>query len=237
MWKDIIYNNLITNYEVSEDGRVRNKATKKELKLQNQNGYLHCTLAIDKKPKRFRVHRLVALAFLKNLDNKEFVNHIDGNRTNNCVNNLEWVTPSENSLHAFRAGLTTSNRKRPVNQYSLEGKRLLSFNSIQEAENNTGVLSSKIVLACQRKRRSAGDYQWRYADDKQDVQKIAKKWFKGKREAQCDDFGKILKIYDSYVEAAKSVNGTASAISRVCAGLNVHHKNYKWKIVDDIVQE
>lgn len=237
MWKTIIVNNKETNYSISDNGEVKNNKTNKILKQQIQNGYCHCTLSIDKKGKRFRIHRLVAEAFIPNLDNKEYVNHIDGDRQNNCVNNLEWATPAENTQHAFSSGLTGSNRKKAVVQYNMNGDRMMVFNSLKEAESQTGVLQSKITLTCQRKRRSAGDYQWRYADDKQDVVKIEKKWFSGKKVAQCDEDFNIIKIYDSYNDAAKAVDGTASAISRICSGTNQRHKGYRWKLVEEIVQD
>lgn len=237
MWKNIIYENQPTNYLISDVGEVKNQTTNKMLKLQQQNGYLHCTLSINKKPKRFRVHRLVAEAFIENPSEKPFVNHKDGNRTNNTVENLEWVTPSENTQHAVNTGLTTNSRKRAVVQYNMNGERMMEFLSLTDAEKQTGVLQSKITLCCQHKRRSAGDYQWRYADDKQDVVKIEKKWFSGKRVAQCDEDFNILNIYESYNEAAKAVNGTASAISRICSGTNQRHKGYRWKLVEEIVQD
>lgn len=237
MWKNIIINDKKTNYSISSEGQVRNDLTNRILKQQIQNGYCHCTLSVDKKPKRCRVHRLVAIAFIDNPENKEFVNHKDGNRQNNKVDNLEWVTPSENTKHAIQTGLTTSGKKRAVVQYSLEGKQMMVFNSLADAERETGVLNSKISLACQRKRRTAGDYQWRYANDKQDVQKIEKKWFAGKKVAQCDENFNILHVYNSYNEAARAINGTASAISRICSGINQRHKGYRWKLVDEIVQD
>lgn len=237
MWRTFIYENQKTQYAISNDGKVKNEKTGKELKQQTQNGYCHVTLSINKKPKRFRVHRLVALTFIPNPDNKSFVNHKDGNRQNNTVENLEWVTSSENTKHAIKNGLTTSSRKRAVVQYSMDGQRMMTFNSLSEASKQTGVGQPKITLACQRKRRSAGDYQWRYADDKQDVIKIEKKWFSGKKVAQCDEDFNVIAIYDSYTAAAKAVNGTESAISRICSGTNQRHKGYRWKIVDEIVQD
>lgn len=238
MWKPIIIDDNITNYSVSDDGQIKNNKTNKILKQQIQNGYCHCSLSINKKPKRFRVHRLVAMAFIENPENKQYVNHIDGNRQNNNVKNLEWVTPSENSQHAVNAGLKTKpGRKRPVVQYSMDGQQMMVFNSLADAERQTGTPQSKITLACQRKRRSAGDYQWRYADDKQDVIAIEKKWFSGKKVAQCDEDFNIIAIYDSYNEAARAVDGTASAISRICSGTNQRHKGYRWKLVEEIVQD
>lgn len=237
MWKIIYIDNQETNYSVSDSGEIKNNTTNKILKQQIQNGYCHCTLSIKPKPKRCRVHRLVAQAFLDNPENKEFVNHKDGNRQNNCVDNLEWVTPSENTQHAVKTGLTTSRRCRPVIQYSMNGDKMMAFNSLADAERQTGVSYSKISAVCNRKRRSAGDYQWRYADDVQDVTRIEKKWFAGKKVAQCDDEGNVLAIYNSYSAAARAVDGTESAISRICSGTNQRHKGYRWKLVEEIVQD
>ena len=92
-------------------------------------------------------------------------------------------------------------------------------------------------MCCKRQRETANDYQWRYVNDIQDVGKVQKRFITGKQVAQCDDDWNILNIYPSFKEAARAVNGTSSAISRVCSGLNVHHKGYKWKIVEEIAQD
>lgn len=81
------------------------------LKLTISNGYYSVTLN-NKSKKRFTIHRLVAQVFISNPENKEEVNHKDGNKLNNCYNNLEWCTKSENTLHAYRIGLMTPNNKR-----------------------------------------------------------------------------------------------------------------------------
>jgi len=70
------------------------------------NQYLSVSLHKDKKSKMFRVHRLVATAFLENENQYKYVNHIDGNKTNNSVDNLEWCTNSMNILHSLRTGLS-----------------------------------------------------------------------------------------------------------------------------------
>jgi hypothetical protein len=84
-----------TNYEISNDGQVRNIKTQYLLKYTLSDGYHRVHLC----GKRYRVHRLVAETYLPNPDAKKFVNHIDGVRDHNRVENIEWATPSENTLH------------------------------------------------------------------------------------------------------------------------------------------
>ena len=82
---------------------------------KNRNGYYELSLRKDGKEKRFKVHRLVACAFIENPYNKPEVNHIDGNKSNNCVSNLEWTTSKENKEHAWNMGLNNSNhKKKPI---------------------------------------------------------------------------------------------------------------------------
>ena len=88
MWRKIIVDNLETNYSVSDCGEVKNDNTNKLLSLQTQQGYKHVTLSINNKSRRFRVHRLVAFAYIPNPNNKPYINHIDGCRSNNKVENL-----------------------------------------------------------------------------------------------------------------------------------------------------
>lgn len=237
MWKKIIVDNIISNYSINENGVIRNDTRNTFLSTHEQNGYMHVTLSINKKQRRFRVHRLVAQTFLNNPENKPYVNHKDGNRKNNNVNNLEWVTPAENTQHAVKEGLWGTACKKPVIQYSMDGERLMSFESITDAAKQTGSNPNKITMCCQRQRRSTNDYQWRYADDYQDVQKIKKKWFSGKKVAQYDDDWNLIAEYPTYAAAAKAIGGDEGAISRVCSGKNKRHKGFHWKVVDDIVQD
>ena len=102
-WKDI----LGTTYGISSIGRVYNSATDTMLKpFPNNNGYLMVDIFHNTVKERVAIHRLVARYFIPNPEAKDFVNHIDGNKQNNKVDNLEWVTPSENSQHAVATGLS-----------------------------------------------------------------------------------------------------------------------------------
>lgn len=109
-WRPI--SGLEENYEVSNLGRVRRIKTGcgtyegRILHFSNHNhGYLIASMSLNAKHHRRYVHRLVAEAFIPNPDGKPEVNHIDGNKHNNCVDNLEWCTRAENNRHMFRTGL------------------------------------------------------------------------------------------------------------------------------------
>ena len=103
MWKK--FKN--TNYSVNENGQIYSEFTGKMLKpFPNNNGYLMVDLFHDAVKQRVAVHRIVAITFIPNPDEKPFVNHIDGNKQNNSADNLEWVTESENSIHALETGLS-----------------------------------------------------------------------------------------------------------------------------------
>ena len=123
IWKDVVgYEGI---YEVSDDGQVRthkDKVTHTErhgvrrwkqrvLKEKNPTGRdVRVTLWKDGKPKSFLVHRLVAYAFIPEVEGKTSINHKDGNPRNNKVENLEWCNHSENTNHAFETGLIKTNK-------------------------------------------------------------------------------------------------------------------------------
>lgn len=101
IWKDVVgYEGL---YQVSNLGYVKRK--NRILKHTYREHYKAVILCKNGKTKTFQVHRLVALAFIPNTNNLPQINHIDGNKLNNKVSNLEWVTPSENRKHGIRLGL------------------------------------------------------------------------------------------------------------------------------------
>lgn len=104
IWKDIQeYEN---EYSISNTGIVKGKKYNRELKpFTNKDGYQRVTLCKEGKTKNFYLHRIVAQHFKDNFSNKPQVNHIDGDKLNNTAINLEWVTCSENHLHAFATGL------------------------------------------------------------------------------------------------------------------------------------
>jgi hypothetical protein len=105
-------------YEINEKGIVRslNRAHFQKIKSDRIDHGGYRTIRLNKKSKTATafVHRLIAEAFISNPKNKGFVNHIDGNKLNNEIENLEWVTHSENMLHAYRTGLCKPNCKKVI---------------------------------------------------------------------------------------------------------------------------
>lgn len=135
IWKQIPD---LPGYSVSNKGRIKKDSTGK-IMVQSKNGG-YCRITISK-----HVHRLVAQAFLgESEDNSKcWVDHIDGNRSNNDVSNLRWVTPSENAL-SFGYRSRIQNKKRPVRATHLDGRTIL-FESRQAAAEHFGCSDSEIV--------------------------------------------------------------------------------------------
>ncbi|MED2969408.1 HNH endonuclease [Bacillus subtilis] len=162
-------------YEVSNQGNVRNYLTGKQLKLRDKNGYSQVVLWLNRNRKDVSVHRLVALAFLKKDAQRNYVNHKDGNKKNNKVSNLEWVTPRENKIHAWRTGLIDPQRHRelmkkvhskPVSQISSDGLTIATYESGAEASKATGVRRDTISKQCILRRKSRSkNFYFRFASD------------------------------------------------------------------------
>lgn len=131
-WKPFV------GYEVSNYGRVKTfKYQLKILKPSLCNGYLRVVLFKDGKRNHFLVHRLVAEAFIPNPDNKPQINHIDGNKFNNYVGNLEWTTAHENTQHSYDTGLQIA----PQGEGNYKAK--LTTEQVEYVRNNPDNLSRK----------------------------------------------------------------------------------------------
>lgn len=162
IWKDIEgYEGL---YQVSNTGKVRSLnygrtgKVKELVPTPTRNGYLQVTLCENGEKKPFRVHRLVAQAFLPNPDNLPVINHLDEVKHNNHVSNLEWTTQKENLLYS-NVGWSG----RPVMQFTKSGLAIIrEYKSAREASRHTGVYQSDISSCCSGKLKSAGGYVWRY---------------------------------------------------------------------------
>lgn len=169
IWKDIKeYEGF---YQISNLGRVRcceridkigrHKSVRILTPNKQHNGYLRICLHKDCKQKRFFVHRLVAEAFIPNSGNKPHINHINGKKDDNRVENLEWATREENMQHAFNTGLTHIWNKKKV--ICLETD--VVFNSASEAEKSMNLCANKVSAVCRGNRKSTGGYTFMYYDE------------------------------------------------------------------------
>lgn len=184
IWKNI--DGYEGQYQVSNYGNVRGLERKvsnhtgiltvkpKMLKQgKNHKGYPIVYLSKNNKQKTITVHRLVAIAFIPKIENKPQVNHIDGDKTNNHVDNLEWCDNSENQIHAYRLGLNkvtgrAGKPKRPVLQIDMTTNEVIAeYQSIADAGRAVGCKTSSNIGMCCRGcygRKSIAGYYWRYKE-------------------------------------------------------------------------
>lgn len=156
-------------YEVSNWGRVKGLKYGRILKpCKDQDGYLSVQLCKEGKIKRLRVHRLVAMAFIPNPDNLPCVNHINEIKTDNRVENLEWVTNKENSNHGTRnkrisSSMTNGKLSKPVLQYTTDGEFVREWPSTAECGRH-GFDFTAVSACCRGKYgfKTHKGYIWKY---------------------------------------------------------------------------
>lgn len=169
LWKEIKgYEGF---YEISNKGNVRNFKTKYILKqFTNNKGYNYVHLSVNYKGKAISVHRLVALNFIDNPENKPQVNHINGIKTDNRIENLEWVTCSENITHSYKNGmqrmkwdkeLIRRNAKSHYKKVRNIEKNII-FDSVSEASKVLNVNISSLSSCLHKKNNTAGGYHWEF---------------------------------------------------------------------------
>ena len=165
IWKDI--KGFKGKYKVSNRGRVARITKTNSLRCLkgelNNKGYLRVGLAKNHKLYFFRVHRLVGIAFIPNPLNKPQINHKDGNKLNNCVDNLEWVTNEENYEHAIKHNLVNHCEK-PVALYK-NGIEIARYKSISDAARQTKVAYKNIYYQlrnCKHKCKKTKENVWAF---------------------------------------------------------------------------
>ena len=183
-WLDI--ENYKGYYQVSSDGRVKSLkrtrigisnipvAVNERVLIPKEDNYKRVVLSKNKNKKTFSIHRLVAKAFIFNPKNKPQVNHKDGDKLNNNISNLEWVTASENHIHAHKIGLKKPNitgllkfnnghsTGKKVKQLDINGNIIAVFESGHNASKITKIAQSSIWKSCEESHRTAGGYKWRF---------------------------------------------------------------------------
>lgn len=147
-------------YLVSNYGRIKSIKGSKFLSTKSLSSGYPCVSLCNKGQKTFRVHRLVAEAFLPNPEGLGVVNHQDGNKINNHVDNLEWCTTKYNNQHSIETGLRT-HKASPVTQYSMRGDWVANYSSQQQAEDITGICRKQINNCVKGKQKSAHGFVWK----------------------------------------------------------------------------
>lgn len=235
--KNIIINNISTSYYITENGQCYNQKTGKFLKGQKncKNGYFSFNLTMpDGSKTRQYVHRLVAQAYLPNEDKRKVeVNHIDGDKLNNNVENLEWVTPSENQQHALQKELRQFDHI-----FCFDKNKILvaEYKNVSEASQAVGLSSSLIFQELRKEVKTlSGGFYWsknRELGKTKNYQNLGK----AKKVNQYDLNGKFIMSYPSTGIAAKAIGvKTPSHIGECCRGKIKSYKGFIWRYVEDIV--
>src|SRR5688572_12378483 len=188
IWKDVVcYEGL---YQVSDRGQIRSCDKFKFNRFKHflfngrmlkqrtrPKGYKDVSLHKDGSSKPILVHRIVAEAFIRNGYKKPYVNHINANKSDNQVENLEWCTPKENGTHAKNNGLykpltrdqqlrvskwCVVNQSKPVIQYDLNGNEMAEFPSAQEAQRKLGIRQGLISGVCRGEKSKTHNYVFKY---------------------------------------------------------------------------
>ena len=158
-------------YLIYDDGKVWSVKRRKDISQEIMStGYIRVGLYKNGKVHHKFVHRLVAEAFIPNPNNLPQANHKDENKANNCVDNLEWMTPVDNTNYGTglkrrtEKQINNAYRSKPVIQYDLNFNKINTYPSIKEAERQTGCANSNIALACKETYRTVGNSYWRYIE-------------------------------------------------------------------------
>ncbi len=189
IWKPVVgYEGL---YEVSNQGRLksllfknRNVTLYRDKILINKNSIWYYQICLsDFNKKIFLIHRLVAIAFIDNPENKPMVNHKDWNKLNCNVENLEWVTAKENTIHSWKNWLSKSDNNhlknnhpmkwklwkynwssKTVNQYTKDWTFIKTWNSTMDIEREIWINSWNISSCCSWRYKSAWWFKWEYTN-------------------------------------------------------------------------
>lgn len=223
------------NYLICRTGKVFNNKTGKELKLSlNENGYLYANLWKNGKTRSFSVHRLVAQHYIPNPQNKPFVNHIDANRANPHVDNLEWCTQAENVRHAYHIGNLSQKSHFDGHELDWLLKEFISGRTMTDLADTMGVGLSRMTINLRNRAIATGqvkEFEAELSTQKR-ARNIAANANKKMAVHQLDEFGFIIATYPSLTAAARALGkSTCGPISNVLNPENPQKIGYgfQWK--------
>lgn len=165
MFKQIIYNNIPTQYIICDDGVIYNTKTHRNIYGSKSNGYVYVQLTIENQLVGFALHRLLAEYFIPNPENKEVVHHIDGNPLNNHLNNLMWLTQQENCQLRLKISPKIENTIPIFSQEELATEIWVNFRDSHYQVSNLGryknLKNNKIYMGSQNK--NSGYIRWAFS--------------------------------------------------------------------------
>lgn len=236
VWKDI--KGYEGKYQVSNRGKIRSLVHGNRIRktvINNRDKYEYVSL-FSNKVHTHKVHRLVAEAFIPNPEHKPQVNHINGNKQNNYVENLEWVTAKENNRHAIVTGLRKKNNSKIVNQYDLNGNFIKNWHSIRTIEKELKIANSSITACCKGKLKTAGGFTWRYYNEETKNNNInidlTNRFFKSERARKVEQYDlekNYIKTWNSLREIERKTKMSHSNISDCCKGKYKTVYGYIWR--------
>lgn len=243
IWKQVIE---FPEYEISSNGRIKYPIRKGNPPYKfriteggtSGDGYKTFSVKNDNTSIRKGIHRIVADAFLQNLNNYKLVNHKDGRKTNNNVENLEWCTHSQNTLHAYNNDLISGKRK--IYQLDCKNNIIKKWDTIKEASESLKLTGINNVLYGRNK--FSGGFSWCYAENYNDSTTMITLYDTNKKKVKQIDIttNNILKIWDSISDISKylstknnsSEKAIKSNISQCIRNLRNSCQGYKWEYLE-----
>ena len=235
-WKEIQY-----GYEISNQGRVKNPKGKILGGSTHKDGYRFITI----KGKQMPIHRIVAESFIKNEYNKPFVNHKDGNKMNNSVDNLEWVTQQENIQHSYKNKLQPSKVKTYKGKFTDEQRQ-----QIKDEYNNTDISRRQLALKYNVSHTCICDIindKYKYADKVNTYEEVAKPlvdtlnelrdmWFREEDEAvKKEIWYNILQLLPNSYNQKRTVHLNYEVLGTMYKQRR-HHKLSEWQVFCDTIK-
>ena len=148
-------------YAITEDGEVWSYRSNKYLKQQPARNYLSIELHKDNNRKNYFIHRLVAETYIPNPHNLPEVNHIDENKYNNCVDNLEWVSHKDNMNYGTQKERASTKCKKRIRCIETD----TVYNSTKEAAEALDIKAPNITACLKGRQKTSGKYHWEYVEE------------------------------------------------------------------------
>ena len=157
-----------TKYTILENGRIYRTKNNREVKqIKDKDGYLQVRLSVNNIQQTVKMHRLVAKIYIPNPNNNPQVNHKNENKSDNRIENLEWVTAKQNVMHSRQKIYHDSikHRMKPVMQFSLKGSFIKEYESVNSAAKIVGASGSHIAYCCNNVHSKCKGYIWKWKID------------------------------------------------------------------------